>query len=141
MFTLAYISNPAVDYDDARLSLLLDRARAFNREHDITGALLFDGTTFAQVLEAPKAQIELLKGKIYEDPTHHNIITLMERDLDRRTFGTWDMAYSRITDTEQLQGAADRWSANLDALAGPEGDREGVAFIREFWKFFVQSRD
>jgi hypothetical protein len=52
---------------------LLECSRRNNAANDITGALLFDGRAFAQVLEGPRSSVEAVYAKIVNDPRHSNV--------------------------------------------------------------------
>lgn len=136
MRTFIYLSNPIVEYDEERLTALLDRAREFNRANSITGALLFDGTTFVQCLEAPAVDMESVTSRIFGDPTHTNIVTLLDEPITARSFADWDMAYSRVDSEGALADARARWDDRV--AADPAGSGDNAIFLREFWEHFVE---
>ncbi len=137
MRTFIYVSNPTVDYDEARLTGLLNRAREFNRANSITGALLFDGTTFVQCLEAPAVDMQSVTSRIFADPTHSNIVTLIDEPIRARSFSDWDMAYSRTQSDGALADSRARWAETVESAQAEPGQGGNAAFLREFWKHFV----
>ena len=73
---------------------ILKEARRFNKAHQITGLLMFDGHRFAQYIEGPPDMVELLIDKLYNDPRHANFTQQYNalRTCDR-LFPSWSMAY------------------------------------------------
>jgi hypothetical protein len=74
-------------------SILLT-SRSNNERLDVTGALLFSGDAFAQVLEGPREVIDALYANICKDRRHSHIVLLDQSDMPARDFSNWSMAYS-----------------------------------------------
>lgn len=93
MLQLVYISSgrAGLTEDDARA--ILHSARIRNDHNGITGLLYFDGKRFLQVLEGPAAEIEETIGRIRVDPRHRALVILSRREIAKREFGLWAMAY------------------------------------------------
>jgi hypothetical protein len=60
----------------------------------VTGALIFTGVHFAQVLEGSAPAVEILIRRIASDERHTHFDVLQDTEIDRRHFRTWSMAYS-----------------------------------------------
>lgn len=90
--SLLYISqrNEDVDADPEKI---LAASRKNNETKHITGALLFSGYFFIQVLEGDRAYINALFQKIRTDPRHQNVLLCHFGDLPKRNFGSWSMGY------------------------------------------------
>lgn len=69
-------------------------SRARNPCLGLTGALLFTGEHFAQVLEGPAASIDHLMASVADDPRHDRLIVVAREPIVTRRFGNWSMAYS-----------------------------------------------
>lgn len=67
---------------------------ALNSGLCITGALLFTGEYFAQVLEGPEAPVDQLMARIATDPRHDMVMVVAREPIAVRRFGSWGMAYS-----------------------------------------------
>lgn len=91
---------------------IVKTARSFNKMHDITGMLVFDGHRFFQYLEGPKRPVLDLLTAIADDPRHVEF-TLQHHGerAEERMFRNWSMAYVLIDDSEPL--------ADLDTIDGP----------------------
>ena len=91
---------------DAPLSCVADivkTARGFNKEHDITGILVFDGQRFFQCLEGPKQALMGLIDGIAQDPRHVQFrLQHQGTRAQERMFGNWSMAYVLVDDSEPL---------------------------------------
>src|ERR1700743_2938550 len=61
---------------DAEVGRIFQSARRNNRELNVTGALFFNSSYCAQVLEGPKLGIEKVFENIQRDPRHGDVIVL-----------------------------------------------------------------
>lgn len=77
----------------AEIASILSSSRAGNRQHLVTGALLFNSGYFAQVLEGPRHAIEHIFEKIQRDERHGDVTVLESGDSPQRDFPEWSMAY------------------------------------------------
>jgi Sensors of blue-light using FAD len=96
-FRLVYLSTACLsaDRDAARRQIadILDASRRNNAAADITGALLFSETNFAQALEGPRDAVERLYESLNQDPRHKDLVLLLTESLPARQFPQWSMAY------------------------------------------------
>ena len=109
LFSLIYISRSRLDpaaADDA-VDAIVETSVAHNAQADITGALVYSGTHFAQVLEGGEPAVRELMVRIERDPRHQQVTTIDSRIVSARRFGDWRMAYS---------GTATFMQQHLDAL-------------------------
>ena len=94
--TLLYISESKIQPDIAQSEIrrILADAHSFNPSVGITGALLFTGTHFVQVIEGEKVSIDALIASINRDPRHTNVNIVVRDPLTARRFPDWSMAYN-----------------------------------------------
>lgn len=59
----------------------------------ITGAMLFTGTHFVQILEGDLAEIDRLLAVIERDTRHTELRITERKSIAQRRFPTWTMAY------------------------------------------------
>lgn len=72
---------------------ILAVAQARNRQVGVTGALMFNGGCFAQVLEGPQAAVEATFERIQRDD-RHGVVTLLDlTPIGERGFPSWSMAF------------------------------------------------
>ena len=102
--SLVYVSSAVRPLNPEEISYLLNRARARNREYDITGVLLYISSNFMQYLEGPKDNLDIIYKIIQEDDQHTGIILLDRESIERRQFGDWSMAYQTV-DVEGYVGS------------------------------------
>ncbi|WP_158745658.1 BLUF domain-containing protein [Acidisphaera sp. L21] len=100
---------------------LLRWSRDWNKDHQITGALLFSTGYFAQVLEGPEPAVKALIGNIICDTRHRHLRLLESGWVPERLFGNWSMAYT--DGTEQLD------LSMMDILGLPRVS-QGAAIVR-----------
>jgi hypothetical protein len=105
LHAVLYVSIATHSLTMAEIDHLLERARARNLEHDITGVLLYSGDNFMQYIEGPPAGMEVVYGVIKADPLHHGLIEVLHQAVPRRQFAEWSMAF-RTPNTFEL---ADPW--------------------------------
>lgn len=66
-------------------------ASARNAEHEITGALAFNGRNFCQVLEGAEADVRQLVRNIRNDERHSGFKIMDEKTISSRHFSGWSM--------------------------------------------------
>ena len=82
------------DISDDEVQKVVATANFHNPSIDVTGALLFTGSNFAQVLEGHADDIDELLIALYKDPRHRDIRVMDRGPLVTRRFPDWSMAYS-----------------------------------------------
>ena len=95
MERLLYISESRLEPSETKpsVSQIVADAQVRNSEFEITGALLFTGTHFAQILEGPQGSIQQLMSSIQDDSRHRNIVIVDHSPIEARRFPDWKMAY------------------------------------------------
>jgi len=78
---------------EAQIRRILATARTRNRETGLTGAMTFNESCFAQVLEGAEDDLAPLYQKIRRDPRHTDVKTLVQDNPPQRLFPSWSMAY------------------------------------------------
>lgn len=64
-----------------------------NARLGLTGALIFTGEYFAQIIEGCRPNIDELMVKIGQDPRHTDLKIVDRNDEFQRRFSDWSMAY------------------------------------------------
>jgi len=70
---------------------ILDAAVRHNRQHGISGMLVFGVSSFLQVLEGEMDAVDLLYERILRDLRHRDVQMLSREVADARMFGRWAM--------------------------------------------------
>ncbi len=109
VYQIVYCSKNCIDGSpdeiaDAVDAILLS-ARSKNRNADVSGALLFNGSAFAQVLEGPLASVEEIFEQIQCDPRHSDVVLLRNEIAPERIFSDWSMAYADPNDVHAVPNA------------------------------------
>ncbi len=96
MQSILYISESKIEPANAQdeVERILKTAYAWNRSVGITGALMFTGSHFAQVIEGEDAILSQLMGSIARDSRHAQVNVVAREPLSVRRFPDWSMAYS-----------------------------------------------
>lgn len=93
--SLLYVSRSNIrpDQAEATVAEIVSKSCDRNPTLAITGALLFTGTHFVQVLEGSAAVLDPLLVMICSDPRHTQLIVSERGLIQARRFGDWRMAY------------------------------------------------
>jgi hypothetical protein len=68
-------------------------ARWHNKADNLTGALMYTGAGFAQVLEGPREVVERTFDRIAADRRHADVTVLSFTPTQRRSFPDWPLAF------------------------------------------------
>ena len=96
--TILYVSEAHSDQPSEKLTYelahLFGEARKNNRQHDISGCLIFSGKLFVHVIEGePNRAMQLLKN-IYYDNRHQHLRVLLDIRSQARRFQSWESKLS-----------------------------------------------
>jgi len=92
---------------------ILASSRHNNALHGVTGALMASHTSFSQILEGQRADVEAIFNKIQADKRHREIRILYRKRILSRDFPHWRMA---------MAGASDHLSLSVEpVLSDPYG--------------------
>ncbi len=94
---VAYVSSATRLLSTAELGDLLASCRRNNATFGVTGALLYQGGNFMQVLEGDHGVVHDLYAMIAADSRHHDLIVLVRGETDVRQFEHWSMAFADLS--------------------------------------------
>lgn len=133
MLRCVYVSSACLDrrHAHALVRQIVDHAVTANQAAQITGALMFDGSRFAQLIEGPESKITRLVDGLSGDPRHENIVFLERKCVTERLFNGFSMAYSgRSVFVER--------SIARPLADGPEQDDEALQQLIRLLQEFVR---
>jgi Sensors of blue-light using FAD len=126
-FQLLYVSHLAPGADFAVVKGIVDVARLRNPAHGITGALLFDGERFCQLIEGAEHEVGALMQSIGRDPRHTNVRVLFSGPSPGggHALRRWVSGYCDAIELEAFDGEtgvrdADAVQAFLSVLQGAD---------------------
>ena len=97
LYRLVYTSRNLLagseDEQKAAVAGLLAVSKRNNARVGVTGALLFNGGSFAQVLEGSRAAVETTFERIQRDPRHSDVAVLQCEPVEARGFPNWSMGF------------------------------------------------
>jgi hypothetical protein len=103
IYRISYISKNTITGDtqqvNQQIESILNSAQKNNPALNITGALLYSGGYFCQVIEGEEDPLEELFETIQMDPRHEDVVVLNYEQIDSRLFGDWAMAYAGTDDS------------------------------------------
>ncbi len=93
MLSVIYVSvaDPLIGEQD--IAALLVQARRNNQRDALTGALIFNGHNFLQLLEGPGDKVDACLAVIRNDPRHSGMVEIRRREIAERAFAEWTMLY------------------------------------------------
>lgn len=108
------------------LDPLAEVSRSRNAVLDITGALIFTGTYFAQYVEGPADHVAAIRASIERDPRHADVRTIRAEPCTTRRFDAWALAYAnQVEPFDRLIGVA-------RTMGGPTGHELLLEMIDRF---------
>ena len=137
LLSIAYVSASVDPMSEDDIAGILTQARANNARSQLTGALLYHGGRFAQILEGPTEAVTARFDVISADPRHRIIQKVREVAIPERQFPEWTMGFRA-----QDEDAAMRLPGfeNFFARRGKErlehADNEAQQFLEwlgEYW--------
>ncbi|MGB3725075.1 MAG: BLUF domain-containing protein [Glaciecola sp.] len=106
MYRITYISKNTIPNDEvsikSQIESILNSATKNNPALGITGALLYSGGYFCQVIEGEEDNLEELFETIQMDDRHAEVTVLNYESITSRVFEEWAMAYAGIDDSQKL---------------------------------------
>lgn len=127
MLSVTYVSVADPSISDEEIASILVSARRNNVRDELTGALVYNGHNFLQLLEGPDEKVEACLAVIRDDPRHSGMIEVRRRTIEARDFGEWAMLYdprfewredglARLAANGRIDAADEKIFANFIAL-------------------------
>jgi Sensors of blue-light using FAD len=136
LFSLAYFSRNLIAGTPAEaefeIARILEVAREKNRRAGISGALLFSGGCFAQVLEGPRDAVEEIFETIQCDPRHSDVTILHLHPIEARSFPEWSMAYAGQAEALRDQAVAAAALASPDKIVAAASGQSFLEVLRDY---------
>ena len=137
MLSIAYVSAATAPVADADVAAILAQSRANNERHGLTGALIYHGGRFIQILEGPDEVVTSRFAVIAADPRHRVLQTVREKQIAERQFPQWTMGFRPLADESvtQLNGFEDFFGRTGRARL-EHADNEAQQFLEwlgEYW--------
>ena len=133
LYHLAYISKNTIPGGrsevEAQIRQILEVAHTNNPSKNITGALLYSGGYFCQVIEGPEEALEELFDSIQMDDRHGEVTVLHFEPIEERGFDEWAMAFAGVEETMRFDIQSIKGSK--DELAMAEQGRNMVTVLEK----------
>ncbi|MCE0495277.1 BLUF domain-containing protein [Vibrio salinus] len=125
LYTISYFSTCDIPGDQENtvqeINNIIKTSKIKNAGLDVTGALLFSGGYFIQVLEGPESAVEKIFESIQNDFRHKNVAVIDNKHIRQRCFSQWSMALAGIS-KEILPGLEGILSAPKDIRSDERGE-------------------
>jgi hypothetical protein len=95
---MIYVSLADHAMSPAELRELLEQSRAYNREHGITGLLIYRDREFLQFIEGEQDELLSLYERIERDTRHQQVHLIWDGPIAARTCGDWAMGCAELDD-------------------------------------------
>jgi len=93
LFQILYLSQLADGINFSVVKDIVQASRTHNPARGITGALLFDGERFCQLIEGSEREVASLMRRIERDGRHIAIRSLHSGPASRRAWPSWRSGY------------------------------------------------
>jgi hypothetical protein len=91
--TRLYVSRSQLGHNHQEVGEIVTIAQSKNQHSGITGALIYTGASFAQIIEGKAEVLDPLMADILKDPRHSDVRVISMAAIEERRFGRWSMAY------------------------------------------------
>lgn len=134
MHHIIYLSRATDSFNDTQLQAVLDEARYYNAQHDITGILLYGNGQFFQVLEGEEEAVRATYQRISQDPRHRDIVAFADKAIEARAFPEWHMAYRPLAPEPIIEpfGYVTPDNMQLEREGLSLADRQLLILLRSF---------
>lgn len=103
MRQILYVSTSTDPGNGSAVDAIYLRSRHNSAIDGMTGLLWVCGDRYLQVIEGDPLAVGDTMGRIAADVRHRDIEIMIDREIDRREFGSWSMAFCHSGETaEQL---------------------------------------
>ena len=103
IYTICYFSKVSEDLTEGQIQEIFDYASTSNNENGVCGILLHSFGNFFQVLEGDKKYLtKLFNTKIKEDPRHHSIFEVINKDGCDPIFTKYNSRFQTIKNSDKL---------------------------------------
>lgn len=100
LIRLVYLSKPVVPQTAKLTDSILQTARTWNAQNDITGVLCEGQGVFLQALEGESSKVTKLFARIHADPRHRDLELLQCESITARRYPGWSMARVSLSDVD-----------------------------------------
>ncbi|MDT0641652.1 BLUF domain-containing protein [Zunongwangia sp. F363] len=112
---ISYVSTARRELSSQEVEEILKISEINNNNNNITGLLLFSEGNFFQVLEGEEHSISDLYEKIKQDKSHHSIIKIFEKPINKESFEEYSCKF--LSSEVGYEGKAiDRYLENIKSL-------------------------
>ncbi|MBA3023795.1 MAG: ABC transporter substrate-binding protein [Gammaproteobacteria bacterium] len=132
LYFLLYVSQAAVEMDEATLAEILGVSKRNNQVAGITGCMLYQDGCFMQILEGSRDNVLKLMEYIQTDTRHKHVRIVMQGNEQQRVFLDWSMEFH---DMSRIAGAPDfsQWRRRtINFLELAEDARMCYSYITAF---------
>lgn len=99
MRQVLYVSTSSDPGDQAAIDAIYLQSRHNNAIDGVTGLLWVCAGRYLQVIEGDATAVVATMTRIKADPRHHDITVMIDREIDRREFQSWMMAFCHSGET------------------------------------------
>lgn len=138
LISITYVSAAVEAMTDDGVAAILVKSRANNRRLGLTGALLYHGGRFIQMLEGPEDEVRARFAVIATDPRHRSVQVVKETEISERQFPEWTMGFRPVSDSsiKNFAGFYDFFDARTALARLEHADNEAQQYLEwlaEYW--------
>ncbi len=131
MLRLLYCSISLLELPSAidEVASIVRTSAAHNASINVTGALIYTGSHFAQALEGEASHVERLMKSITADRRHRRVTVIHQDDVSTRRFSRWGMAY---------RGSATYVGNRIEELLRSQSDGEALRAVHGVYDLMTE---
>ncbi len=126
---IVYFSSAIRLFTKDELEVLLIDSRVFNKEHGVTGFLLYHDGSFMQCIEGADDDLSKVYKRITDSSQHQGIVKVLDQFINIRSFADWAMGYSKLVQSEPLILKTVSWTESESG----KNDSKGMHLLKYFF--------
>lgn len=130
---VVYTSRSTRSVTAAELDSILQDARKFNADHDITGVLFYAQGRFFQFLEGSAESLILVMDRIRAANCHDDIDVILDQAGLERHFADWHMAFTETPESELQALSNATWDNSIPLTRTGMEKSPSLALVLSCW--------
>ncbi|NNF19768.1 MAG: BLUF domain-containing protein [Flavobacteriaceae bacterium] len=129
MHAVIYISKADSFISKAKIKEMLLKSKSYNKNHEITGCIIYYKQQFLQLIEGSEDDVRDLYKKIQQDNRHTQVTTLHDDHCGGRLFPNWSMAFYEFEEDDSAVHTRLQLDKIMDQATVAENNREAFGVL------------
>ena len=141
LHSILYKSKADSTFNNQDIEQMLQEAKKFNKNNEITGMILFYKSYFIQLIEGKKEVVEALYSRIKKDERHHDVETILSQPTNLTLWSDWSMAFYDFSEpSEQSTQLRLLLESSFENANDKEKNSEVLSTLREQTSYLLDGQ-